>query len=172
MRISDYLEKPQIYGFAFGGVRNLLYRLKEITCCYLVFGETSIEKYMKFLLHDQPEYILGLGSYSGVDQDKIRIETVCTNKFRNGFVAGGSLVETPIRNFLYENEVMKEAKGLGNSWCNYISWKIVYLIEQRQLKSMYTFLHIPKTFKHWSADKQIDSALTAFKVREYPKTGG
>lgn len=74
------VNRPRIYGFAFSGLSSLLYRLKEIDCCYLIFGEASINKYIEFLLHDQPEYIIGLGLYSGKDQDKIRIETLCSNK--------------------------------------------------------------------------------------------
>lgn len=35
------------------------------------------------LIHDQPKYIFGMGTYSGVDQEAIRIETITKNQFRN-----------------------------------------------------------------------------------------
>lgn len=43
-------------------------------------------------MREQPGYILGLGVYSGKDQDKIRIETKCTNQFRNDFINGDKLL--------------------------------------------------------------------------------
>lgn len=161
--IKDLLSHNQIYGFAFGGTKTLLYSLREIDCCYLVFGETSIDKYLEFLLHDNPPYILGLGSYSGIDQEKIRIETVCTNKFRNGFIDLTLYKEAKIPCFLKENQYLKESKAIGNSWCNFISWKIVNLIRRKKINSKYTFLHIPKSMKYWIAQKQIDETLRIFK---------
>jgi len=65
--------------------------LKNIDCCYLVFGISSIEQYLNFLTQGQPKYILGLGVYTGIDQDKIRIEEICTSKFKNGFINGDKL---------------------------------------------------------------------------------
>lgn len=78
----------QIYGFALsGGTGRILYRLKQIDCCYLVYPN-NVEHYLEMLLHDQPSYVLGLGAYSGVDQEQIRIETICTNQFRNYLYLG------------------------------------------------------------------------------------
>mgnify|MGYP000328605973 CR=1 FL=1 len=160
---SNFYSQPLIYGFAFGSVRRLLYRLKEINCCYLLFGERSIEKYLEFLIHDQPHYILGLDLYSGIDQDKIRIETICTNKFRNKFVFGDKLIIKPIPTFLHQNEFMKKKEGIGNSYCNLVSWKITTLIDQGKLRAKYTFLHIPKKLYHSVVCQQIDYALCLFK---------
>jgi len=50
-----------IYGFALGGTSHILYRLKQLSCCYLVFPN-NLDHYLNMLLHDQPEYIVGLGS--------------------------------------------------------------------------------------------------------------
>ena len=66
----------QIYGLAFRkddlGAYTLR-RLKNIDCCYQIWPN-NLESYLTDLLHNKPEYILGLGIYSGRDQDKIRIE--------------------------------------------------------------------------------------------------
>lgn len=155
-----------IYGFAFGkgSCADILWRLKEIDCCYQVFGETSVKSYMNFLIHDQPAYIIGLGLYSGVDQGKIRIEQKCSNKFRNEYREETSLTEIEINYFLQPLRNSKYASGIGNSYCNLISYKIMKLIQSGELKAQYTFLHIPKLMKQWEAQKEIDHMLLQFKI--------
>ncbi len=41
---------------------------------------------------------------------------------------------------------------MGNSYCNRVSYEIMKRIESGELKSRYTFLHIPKGF-------EVDEAL-------------
>lgn len=48
------------YGFAIGGGRRILYKLKNLDCCYLV-SSNNINHYSDILIHDQPNRILGLG---------------------------------------------------------------------------------------------------------------
>lgn len=151
-----------IYGFALGSTGRLLYRLKNTDCCYLIYPN-NLNHYLSMLLHNQPPYILGLGSYSGVDQDQIRIETICTNQFRNDFIDGDQYIETAIKPFLKPTETMKYANAIGNSYCNQISWKIMQLINQGKFSSQYTFLHVPKTFDFRTAIDVIDLALLEFK---------
>ena len=139
----------------------MLYRLKQIDCCYLVYPN-NVEHYLEMLLHDQPSYVLGLGSYSGVDQNQIRIEMVCINKFRNGCI-GSEKQEVKTNSFLSENSQMKLAKAMGNSHCNLVSWKIMQLINQGKLNAQYTFLHIPKNMKPWVATEVIDQELMRLK---------
>jgi len=151
----------QVYSFALGSTGRLLYQLKNIDCCYLIFPN-NLDKYFDMLIHDQPQYILGLGSYSGVDQDKIRIETICSNQFRNDFAEGDRYAEVEIKPFLKPTTIMKYANAIGNSYCNQVSWKIMQLISQGKLGSQYTFLHIPKTMKSWLIALEIDRALIEF----------
>lgn len=150
-----------IDGFALGNTGKILYRLKNIGCCYLVFPN-NINHYLDLLLHDQPLYLLGLGSYSGVDQDKIRVETLCSNQFRNNY-DGDKRQEILIKPFLKPNSQAKFAKAIRNSYCNLVSWKIMQLIQMRKLRSQYTFLHIPKTMKPWIASQTIDEVLAEVK---------
>ncbi len=154
----------QIYGFAFG--RNLsayiLWRLREIDCCYEIFPN-NLDQYLQMILHDQPECILGLGVYSGVDQDKIRIETKCSNQFRNDFIEGNKIEDISIDPYLKPSLLSKYATGIGNSYCNLVSWKIMRLILQKKLKSRYTFLHIPKSLGATVLVKQIDSLIGVFR---------
>jgi hypothetical protein len=109
---------------------------------------------------------LGLGVYSGRDQDKIRIEKSCTNKFRNDFIEGDGLIEIKIIPYLKPSQNSKYAQGIGNSWCNLISWKIMTIINKGELASKYTFLHIPKRMKTGLAVAKIDEMLEAFKINE------
>ena len=147
----------QIYGFAFG--RNLsayvLWRLKNIDCCYQIFPN-NLDRYLQMILHDQPEYILGLGVYSGIDQDKIRIETKCSNQFRNDFIEENKFEEILMNPFLKPFQLSKYATGIGNFYCNLVSWKIMRFILQKKLKSQYTFLHIPKSLGTIMLVKEID----------------
>jgi len=153
----------QIYGFALsGGTGHILYRLKQIDCCYLVYPN-NIDHYLEMLSHDQPSFVLGLGTYSGVDQEKIRIETVCTNKFRNNYVDDTEKQNVKLNSFLSANSQIKLAEDMGNSHCNLVSWRIMQLINCGKLNSKYTFLHIPKNMKPWIATQVVDVELEEFK---------
>lgn len=143
-----------LFGFAFTR-RNIscrtLYSLKEIDHRYLLWGKKSIDKYLEILLKEQPEYILGLGIYTGRDQSKIRIETKCITP------SGKELVISP---FLKPgiNSVLTET--IGHSYCNLVSWKIMSLINSGKLKSQYTFLHLPKTMDIKIAVSEVEKLIT------------
>ena len=161
----------QVYGFAFGKGNisaYTLWRLKNIDCCYQIFPN-NLESYLKLLLHNKPKYILGLGVYSGRDQDKIRIEKVCTNKFRNDFLKGDKLIEVEINLYLKPSQNSKYTQRMGNSWCNLASWKIMKLINEGKLHSKYTFLHLPKKLKTWLVVSEIDKMLAEFKENNNEK---
>lgn len=153
MPTNSIFSDPQIYGFALGGTSRLLYQLKNIDCCYIIFPN-NVDMYLNMLTHDQPAYILGLGSYSGVDQHHIQIETMCSSPSKD------NLVE--MKPFLQPNASMKFSAGVGNSRHSLISWKIMELIEQQKLQARYTFLHIPKNMRPWDARQDIDLALSEF----------
>lgn len=151
-----------LYAFTLtSGFGKLLYRLKLPDHCYIVYSN-NINHYLDLLIHDQPSHILGIGSYSGVDRDKIRVEGITTNKFRNNKIEENVPDRLEINNFLIplmSNKNLKHADAMGNSWCNLISWKIMRLIENKTLRSQYSFLHIPKGFNQKLAMQVIDQAL-------------
>lgn len=138
--------EQQIYGFGF--IKNIsaytLYRLRNINCCYLLCGEKSIDKYLELLLHDQPAYILGLGVYTGPNQQQIRIERKTNNRFGQRFLTGNDLMEIEIDPFLKPGLISGYSSSIGNYYCNMVSWRIMELIRSKKLKSKYCFLHIPK----------------------------
>jgi len=152
-----------LYGFAFAGLpAKILYRLKAPDMCYIVYPNT-IDHYLKMLIHDQPTYIFGMGIYSGVDQDSIRIETVAKNQFNNDaieeeFPKSQTLILQPFVKELYQT---KFASALGNSWCNLVSWNIASLIEKGELRSKYMFLHIPNSFKINLAIETIEALINS-----------
>ena len=47
--------------------------------------------------------------------------------------------------FVIPTQEMKYASAMGNSECNYISWKIMELVDEGRLNARYTFLHLPKS---------------------------
>lgn len=110
----------------------------------------GIDKFISELIIKKPKYILGLGMYNRIDKDKLRIETHYSAE-------KGKL---PINYFLTPNKNSKLAKGIGNSYCNYISAQIMKLINQNKLKAHYTFIHIPKTFQVDKAAKEIEEMLS------------
>jgi hypothetical protein len=103
----------------------------------------------------KPKRVLGLGDYNGRDQDKLRIETICNNKFRNQVLKENNL---EIKPFLKPLNRSKYAKGLGNSWCNLVSLKIV---NSKVADLEYCFIHVPKDFDIDGAVKEINDILMA-----------
>lgn len=157
----------RIYGFAFGSGNVsawTLWKIKNIDCCYQIFPN-NLDRYIEMLLRDQPECILGLGVYSGVDQDKIRIETKYTNKFRDDFIDSSSLQEFNINPYLKPSILSKYSNSIGDTYCNLVSWKILQLIIQKKLQSQYCFLHIPTKIKVWTVAKEIMLMIEELKRR-------
>ena len=68
-----------VYGFAVGSTGRILYQLKNIDCCYLVFSN-NLDKYVETLLHDQPKYVVGIGWNDDMNQNVIVIENVDQEK--------------------------------------------------------------------------------------------
>lgn len=151
-----------LYGFSLSGqTSRILWKLKNVDMCYEVWSN-NIDHYLKMLIHDQPKYILGMGTYTGVDKENIRIETVTKNQFRNDVIENDFPIskQIVINPFVKESENTKLASALGNSWCNLISYKIMRLIENKELNSKYTFLHIPSSFKFDYSIEVIENILT------------
>ena len=121
--------------------------------------EVYISKFVQQLLKSNPPFVLGLGIYSGRDNDTLRIETVCSNKFKNT-VQGPVLYQRSITPFLQPLNKSKLAQGLGNSYCNLISFLIMDTIEKQKLQTKYTFIHVPKNFDIGTAINEINSMLT------------
>lgn len=161
--MDDLYIPHDLYGFSLSGFTSrILWRLTPLDMCYEVWSN-NIEHYLQMLLHDQPKYILGMGTYFGVDQDAIRIETITKNQFRNEAIEKNlpKVKTIRIQPFVRQVDQTKYASALGNSWCNLVSWKIARLIEKGELRSQYTFLHIPKLFRTNDALKIIEAMISS-----------
>jgi pyrrolidone-carboxylate peptidase len=156
--MTTTIKNKQVHVFALGNTKKLLNHLKNIYC----YNCSSPNKLLDIILQNQPLYLLGLGSYSGIGQNKIHIETVCSNHFNNIFIQSNHYEELEIKPFLNPTPIMNYSKTIGYSYCNRISWKIMQLINQNSLKSFYTFLHIPRTLDPWIASQEINAALMSF----------
>lgn len=164
--MEDFYIPNNLYGFSLSGLTSrILWRLKPLDMCYEVCAN-NIDHYLQILIHDQPKYILGLGSYSGVDQDAIRIETVAKNQFRNEAIERDlpKSKTVTLQPFVRKINQTKYADALGNSWCNLVSWQIARLIEKGELQSSYNFLHIPESFRINTAIKIIEAMVPIKKL--------
>lgn len=113
-------------------------------------SEEGINYALHFVSTNKPEYVIGLGQYSGKDKGKLRIEMRCNKRFRNKEIKGSYLLE--ISEFLKSQKNSKIAFGLGNSWCNLLS---VSMINARGYVPLYGFIHIPKAFDIVKASSEI-----------------
>lgn len=140
----------RIFGFGFQ-LHNVssrtLYQIEGFEHRTLLWGVKSIDKYLEKLLKDQPQYILGLGIYTGKGKDYLHLETETVNQFKKSKIDDVIQDKLNINPFLKESEKLKFTNTIGTSFCNYVSWKIVSEIQKGKLKSEYSFVHIPKSFE-------------------------
>lgn len=146
-----------MYIFAFKNTiaEKIALNLPQENVYYVDSSKESIERFVKQILDIKPDRLLGLGSYSGIDKERIRAETVCKNKFRNKVIFNNQMKEFDINFFAIPSEKLKLANGIGNSYCNLISFLIMNAIHSQKLKTKYTFLHVPRTFDAKLATAQI-----------------
>lgn len=140
-----------ITGFAFKGniSSSVLEKLDIKNKSHVLSNYKEIENFVARLVDLKPKYILGLGMYSRIDKDKLRIETQCT---QNG-------KKLPINHYLNPEVKSKLAQGIGNSYCNFVSAKIMEAINDGKLNSRYTFIHISKSFGINNAVSEIKAML-------------
>jgi pyrrolidone-carboxylate peptidase len=133
---------------------------KQITIPYISYpiesSKTAIEAVVKQLKDTKPTIIIGLGAYSGRDQDKLRIERACNLKWRNTALTQFPI--TTIKTVLHETNITKFSYHHGNSWCNLLS---VSCINRKELCNVYNFVHIPSTFHVELAAKEINRQLVS-----------
>ncbi|MBP7057263.1 hypothetical protein KBB08_02120 [Candidatus Gracilibacteria bacterium] len=131
-----------------------------------VLTEANLDSYLRVVVRDQPQHIIGLGIYTGKDQEAIRIETTAKNQFRNMTIESTAAIEEIIEqsSFLTPITGTKITTSMGNSWCNLISWKIMRIIKDGSLKSQFTFLHIPKTFPQSQAIMLINQMIETAQI--------
>lgn len=150
--------KLVIFGFSKTNSQNLLLSLSIGRQFLLKSQKEDIEGFVEDLVKIKPEFILGLGEYSGRDQDKIRQEVRCSNKFKNETL-GKSLEKIDIEPISIDSDLVKLSKNMGNSYCNLVSYLIMKKIKSGQLKSRYIFLHLPKDMEQEIMASEINGFL-------------
>jgi hypothetical protein len=119
---------------------------------------SSIENFVEDMCCKKASYIVSLGEYSGVDRDKLRYETECNKKFRNSNLAGFNILKND--NFLKTGKLSRYTSGMGNSWCNLLSIK---MLNAPKKNYRYAFIHIPKSF---DVQKAVNEILTSLPSTE------
>lgn len=118
-------------------------------------SESGITRTVNKVLQGNYQRVVALGMYSGKDQDKLRIETVCNKRFRNQEIDG--ITKLNLSQALKPIENVKYAKGLGNSWCNLLSTRMLNHPKLQHIE--YSFIHIPKTFNPKTASRLIQEMI-------------
>jgi len=142
-----------IFGFQNNISRDVVSKTKgQIAKYYLNSNIDDIKDFVINTDFGKYDYVIGCGSYSGKDRGCIRIETKCNSQFRN---SKDKLEIKYISYFMKPETSIKLASGIGNSWCNLVS----YMIMKKSPDTKYTFLHIPKSFNGIKAAEIISEQL-------------
>jgi len=104
----------------------------------------AIDYLCSLLLTIKPQKIIGFGDYSWPDNDFFRLETFCTNRFRNEFLDSSGLKKYQLSLIFDQDSRRKLAYGIGNSRCNLVSYKISRLADLNNYRAKYWFVHVPK----------------------------
>ncbi len=146
--------------FAFRGniSQRVLERLSVGSKLYIESDEQFIKQFALEITQLKTSHILGFGQYSGRDTYKLRIETICSNKFRNN-IDGVNYYQYKLTPLPYSSDKVKLATGIGNSYCNLVSFQITKSIYAKNSKTKYTFIHIPKTFSLITAVNELASLI-------------
>lgn len=153
-----------LIAFAFKNTiaEKVLYQLTFEHSYVIQSDRKEIINFVKHISLNAPQFIIGIGEYSGRDRELIRIETMCSNKFRNT-ISGDSLEKVRLHTFLKPGKHSKYATGIGNSYCNFVSYEIMRKIRDCKLPTRYNFLHIPKEFDSQMATQEITSLISFLK---------
>lgn len=148
-----------ILGFALSKQTNQILEVLHVDQKIFVNDPTNFLGFVSQIINLAPDYIIGLGGYSGRDRKTLRVETACTNKFRNSFVDSSALITHSLNAYIQPNTQIKLAKGIGNSYCNLFSYLLINELLKIDSKSHYNFVHIPKNFNSENAITLINNQL-------------
>ncbi len=144
--------KTLVFAFAGTIAQTVVADLDADKSIILTSSQTALDLFIARTDFSAYELVLGLGAYSGQDQDALRIEVKCSNHFRNRRISDASIA---IPYFLQPAPGIKLADGIGNSWCNLVSYNLL----AKSPNVAYTFIHIPKGFDAKTAAHIIKQQL-------------
>ena len=140
-----------IFAFSNTVAARVLEGIKHTNKVLLDSRTESIDQFIESASKLKGKRVLGLGQYSGRDKDKLRIELICNNKFRNTHLGLKKLTIAP---FIEPLGNSKYARGLGNSYCNLVSVRLI-----NKTNVSYSFIHIPKSIEVSRAVAELTSML-------------
>lgn len=142
---------------------NQLDHQPQFDTAYIESSERAIDKFVSELDLGLYEYIIGFGLYTGPDKDKLRVETQYTSKFKTSTMEGlpGTISVEPL---FRENENIKSAKAIGNSYCNLVSYKFTQRISEEGACTKYNFIHVPRGFDIDLAVETIHEQLESLRL--------
>lgn len=164
------MDKFLLYGFHSHGEKNISVEIISklniqnsvlLDCNDLESFQSSADHLLTLV--PNYEYIIGLGQYSGRDNEKIRVEGLAKNIFRNGVIHEEGMASYD----LYQPDLgwdsqnrFKHSQAMGNSWCNLSAYIISEVIHKKKYKTKLLFLHIPKSFPAGQAVDLINDLIS------------
>lgn len=145
--------KVLAFGFQENSSGEIIWQLDErVHKVALESDAHAIDSFIAKTNFEDYDYIVGVSSYSGIDNDKIRMETVCTSQFRNNKT---DLVHIKIQPFFQSTGEFKLGNHMGNSYCNLVCHKLL----EKHPGLKFTFLHVPKSYSQKNAAREINNQL-------------
>lgn len=139
-----------IFGFTHTNSTHIVDQLRDIAHIHIIDPKKDLQSlYERCATYER---VVGIGDYSGRDTSHLRIETLCTSQFRN---TDTEHITLPIPYFLRPEPPFRLAQGIGNSYCNLVSYGIVSRASSRP----YTFIHVPTSFDSQAAYEAIRTSL-------------
>jgi len=146
-----------VFGFCNTIAHEIASHLAELAdVLYIESSALAIKELVEQVSSENYYQIIGIGQYSGRDQENIRIETHCTSQFRNN---KANLRTLPIPYQYAPVPPFKLANGIGTSWCNLVSYEIL----RASPGARYTFLHVPKEYGAEAAVTAISEQLKTLR---------
>lgn len=128
------------FSFANTDSVQILKQLDDLDFSYIATNDSDY----KVILETKPDIIIWLWDYTGRDQQELRFESYCTNKFRNSLIDWDNIQKymlyIPKTRLAY-----KVWRWMGNWYCNRACFLLSNLIHDSKHWSKIIFIHIPKT---------------------------
>ena len=115
-------------------------------------SDKGIDRAINYIAEQKPARVLALGMYAGKDSAQCRLELSCSSRFRNQ----GTRKKWRLNSWL-NSMTLKPANGMGNSWCN----KLSYEVTRKYSQLPFSFVHIPKSYEVDKAVEEIQCAAVS-----------
>lgn len=119
---------------------------------FFVINNHNYSELLDYVNKSSIDLVIGLGDYGGKDNKTLRIESYCTNTFRN-LIDGDNKMQFPL--YVPAN-VPKEwniGKWMGNGHCNYSCYFLSQYLWNNNTNI--SFIHIPKLAQKYSINSLI-----------------